>query len=561
MLAIWKQSEEVKLMLTYRYITILMTSFFFIVGDQNQHIEKKVFILASIVISSVILNYLYILNMGNTKNIALLVLIETAGNCFILIPSGGLRSPYVWCCLNTILISSIELKRRYCWINLSVYIFASTCLSFLVLNAKNESFLGIINNELNLLLSLILITIAIQLLAKYLKKIKKESRKLAKANEELVAANEKIKTSVQHIIELYQAVHLFSTQRNKDDLIKLIIHYTKKITQAEITLFYNGYKNRTLISSDNISPDLEEQIKAKIDEIRNNLSESGLPLAVDIQGKSYVFALVKSNYKLYGILGVKAKLDKERIYIDEVFDQLMFLSRLGAIFLEKFELEEVNEKLLITEEQNRIANEIHDSVLQRLFSISCGIFGLIKNIDKTSAGKIQEKLREIRSVINDSMTELRASIYGLSSRKNGANNFINDIKKYIAETCNLNNANIDLKVNGDDELLSATQKKALYRIICEGIGNALRHGKAKNIDVTVDIQGSLTKLEITDNGQGFDTEKKADDKQEGLGIRNIHYLVNSLDGKVVFDSMAGKGTKISISIPTNRINYNKEVVV
>jgi len=108
-----KPSEETRRIFLYRYISLLVTSFFFLVNYTEHPIGKRVFIITSIAASAMILNYLYIRNSGSGVKIKLLVLIETIGNSLLLIPSGGINSPFVWYSLNTIAIASIELKKKW----------------------------------------------------------------------------------------------------------------------------------------------------------------------------------------------------------------------------------------------------------------------------------------------------------------------------------------------------------------------------------------------------------------------------------------------------------------
>ncbi|MTI66902.1 MAG: hypothetical protein FH753_09925 [Firmicutes bacterium] len=543
-----KQSEEVKIMFFYRYISLIVTSFFYFVGDSHHNIQRRLFIIICLSISSIILSYLYIINEKNPSKIKLLVLIETLGNCSILIPSGGLNSPYVWYSINTILMTSMALKGKYSWINTFIYLSASTWISYLVTDFNNYSFIDLIEEESNIILSLILITSIIRLLSKYIKKMEIKGKKVKEANR-------KLKESMTHIMELYQAVHLFTTQNSKDSLIEIIINHTKKITKANTVIFYNisNEEDKLICKGSKLSNDIKEKLKIKISDLRNNILDSQITIELGIEGENFVLIALKSNYKTYGILGIKLNY-KENI------EQLQFLSELSSIVLEKFELEQVNEKLLITEEQNRIANEIHDSVLQRLFSISCGIFALIKK-EKMTSDEMNNELNMIRSSINSTMKELRSTIYGLSWKKEGLDYFVDNISNYINEVKKLNNVDISFNIKGDHELLSSLQKKSVHRIICEGIGNAVNHGKANNIEVKLNIKKYITLLKIADNGKGFDLNKVRNKKDVGLGIKNIHYLTQLLNGEINFNTRNEKGTKIKITIPNNINNFKKEEVI
>ncbi|MBF8982466.1 sensor histidine kinase [Lutibacter sp. B2] len=460
-------------------------------------------------------------------------------------------SPYIWYALNTILITSIKLNKKYCWMNLSIYLFASTGVVYFIFDKGKLKLLDVINKESNLIISFVLITIAVQLLSKFIKKIQKERNTLVETNKQLVLANQKNKESMAHIMALYQAVESFANQRDKNDLIKVLIHYTKEISKTNTVFFLNKENEMIMEENNQISQLLKDQIRNKILDQWNNIVNKEIPIEIRIDHKRFLIVVVKSTYKNYGILGIETTDCKENIVYKENIDQLQFLAELSSVVLEKSHLEEVNERLLINEEQNRIANEIHDSVLQRLFSMSCGIFALMKNLEKVNTNQIRKELNFIRTSTNHAMKELRATIYGLSWKKDGVNTFEEDITNYVDEIKRLNNVEITFTIMGNHELLSSRHKKALYRIICEGMGNAIRHGKASCIEITLTIKSAFNLLEIVDNGIGFNFNKVKNEKQKGLGMRNIHYLADSLNGEINIDSKMGTGTTIKVTIPNS----------
>lgn len=408
------ESETIKIIYLYRYISLVITSLFYFIDISKHTLAVKAFIILCIVVSSIILNTLYLKNQGNSAKVILLVYMEIILNCFILIPSGGLSSPYVWYALNTLLITSMMFRKIFCWLNLLVYLSVATASSWLIVNKANTNLTVLIHQNMNFVLGFTLITLAIQLLTRYLKRMTRESEKLKLMNECLYDANAKIRESMNYIMELYQAVHLFTTMDNRDELVKQIVKYTAKITGMKHTFFYchSGDGGKFIGNPD--LPDvfpyetekitLEEQLVSarSIDDIKT----------MEILNKAYILVPIRSSYKRYGLLAVET--DKTIHGAAELKEQLGFLSELGAIVLERFELEEVNEKLLVTQEQNRIADEIHDSVLQRLFSVSCGIFKLTRGVSRLSQVQLKDELEVMQRSLSNAMSELRAAVYGMS---------------------------------------------------------------------------------------------------------------------------------------------------
>lgn len=553
--AFLSQDEALNILFIYRFVSLIVTTVFFLFNNTTDGISNKLFIITCILLTAIILTYLYIKNREHEDKVKLLVTIETIGNTLILIPSGGVNSPYVWYSLNTLLIAALMLNRKYVWLNLFIYLFGSTgafIAIFQPLSFYSEYFLS----NRDFILSLLLITYAIQLLGRYNKKVTEKNQKLFESNELLVDANQKIKNSIEHIMDLYQAVELFSTLQNKGKVIEQLLQCSEKITRSKGALFYDFLENnQPIINLKNNSEDIKEKLQAELLEIKEKIMGSAGPVEVILRNRPYLLVIVKSNYLKYGIFGIEVNSKRDSNEYKDNLEQVQFLSTLCSIILEKFELEQVNEGLLISEEQNRIANEIHDSVLQRLFSISCGIYSIKQNCNNLHTEQIYKELDIIRDSINNTMRDLRTAIYGLSWTKSGKDNFKADIAKYINEIKKLNNVEIELNLRGNEELLTIIQRKAFYRIICEGISNAIHHGGASYIEIILYINGEEAFLTIVDNGAGFNKED-VNKRDCGLGLKNIRGLVYSLKGNIMIDSRIGKGTSIEISIP-NGEEYRK----
>jgi len=148
----------------------------------------------------------------------------------------------------------------------------------------------------------------------------------------------------------------------------------------------------------------------------------------------------------------------------------------------------------------------------------------------------------------------------MSWKKSEQNAFEVNIHNYLVEFRNLHKVDIACHISGNQEFLSVFQKKAFYRIICEGLSNALRHGKAQKIGVILDIKPRGSQLSITDDGLGFYINKEILTKK-GLGIKNIQFLADSMQGTAKFKSNMGEGTRIEVTVPHKTYGISKEEVM
>ncbi|MBP3886959.1 MAG: hypothetical protein J6F30_04795 [Cellulosilyticum sp.] len=229
-------------------------------------------------------------------------------------------------------------------------------------------------------------------------------------------------------------------------------------------------------------------------------------------------------------------------------EELEFVKKLCAIILEQIKGTQMSQNLLINQEQNRIANEIHDSVLQQLFGINCHLYTLSKKVEQLSKEELVQQLDEDRKVVKDVMTELRQTIYGMSWYKQGKDYFLTKLESYIHHMETLYEAQVYFEIEGAVELLGIKEKMGIYRIICEGLANSLRHGKAERVHIRLEIDSKKLTLEIKDQGIGFEY-KEIEEHQLGLGIKNIQKLALVMGGDLKIQSAIGKGTGILIDIP------------
>lgn len=544
-----KEVEIKRVLYIYRYCSFLITSIFFMFSEEPHSNLKKAFIIGCIGVSACLLNYLYKHYLGNNRIMIFLLALETLLNAFILIPSGGLTSPYIWYSINTIIIASVTLNSKiYCWLGLIIYLISSTWL-FTILLKPDERFLDDISKEMNLLLSLALFTGAIQILSVYYRIVQEKNRRLNEVNTHLKNANVKIKESMDCIMEMYQAVHLLSSQQDSEKLIDIILDHTRKITKTE-TVFYIGSKEENFHMQIKGPSDKEKSIRRILPGYINEIISMEEPQRLNVGNIPLILAPIKSCCCKYGVLGIVCDSEEED---PELKEQFIFLTELGKIALERAELERINKGLLINEEQNRIANEIHDGVLQELFGISCAIYGLKRKTDSININKMKSELTDIQNGINSAMKDLRATIYGYSWKKEGKNNFIHDIKDLLDSVRKNHGTDVEFELSGNQDLLTTGHKIAFYRIISEGVSNSIRHGKAKHITVKISIGDKNTVLEIKDVGTGFDTNILSQTEKMGMGIRNIQSLAITLKGSMKLESRPGTGTTIEIQVP---VGYN-----
>jgi len=210
-------------------------------------------------------------------------------------------------------------------------------------------------------------------------------------------------------------------------------------------------------------------------------------------------------------------------------------------------------QLIVMEERERIANELHDSVSQRLFGIVCALHSLQAKNRGMTTDELNEELQFLSQSANTTLKELRATIYRLCSSENNEVSLFIRLQTFFDDYARLQTIQIDAQLKGDESSLSDELKEAIYRIICEACGNAVRHGQCSVIAIKLSLLEEKTVLKIQDNGSGIDLQMYEHLQFKGIGLLNMQRLTTNFSGTFSIGSEQGTGTEILIEIPIAKI--------
>lgn len=209
------------------------------------------------------------------------------------------------------------------------------------------------------------------------------------------------------------------------------------------------------------------------------------------------------------------------------------------------QLNEFTKQLELEKQRSRITADLHDDIGSTLSSlqINSAIAGKLMETDSSETKKIlakieiqSKKLGEKLSDIVWSMKPSREEYMSLSMR---IKNFANDM---------LDATNIDYKIKIDKQIdkqiIDFTLRKNILLIAKEAINNAAKYSNAKNIEVNLHIIDQIIKINVKDDGKGFDIHNP-----KGNGIANMKMRCSELKGTFIINSVRGSGTEIEVMIP------------
>ena len=199
-----------------------------------------------------------------------------------------------------------------------------------------------------------------------------------------------------------------------------------------------------------------------------------------------------------------------------------------------------NARLAEIRERNRIAREIHDTLGHTLTGLAAGIDACIAlaGDDKPA---LRNQLDLLSKVSRNGIKDIRMSVSSLRPDAPERLNLKNAIEELVENTKRVAGVNIKLDCDTINLKFDEDEEMAIYRIVQESLTNAIRHGKAKNIDVSIKKNYGSINLLICDDGIGCEKI------EAGFGLRHIRERVNMLKGQVNFSSE--EGFKVEAMIP------------
>ena len=198
-----------------------------------------------------------------------------------------------------------------------------------------------------------------------------------------------------------------------------------------------------------------------------------------------------------------------------------------------------NELLAATErEQQRIGQDLHDSVGQKLTGLEMSLHCVKREIGRHSRS-LAESCEKLSRGLRDVAHEVRILSHGLVPVSLGEDGLIVALETLAAETSSLGKVRCDFSCLGTISLKKADSAQHLYRIAQEAVANALKHGKASRIKIKLVRSKRLIELSVQDDGLGF-----RKDIDLGLGLRLMKHRAELIGGTIEVQSGPRKGTSI-----------------
>ncbi|MBI3868445.1 MAG: PAS domain S-box protein [Verrucomicrobia bacterium] len=196
-------------------------------------------------------------------------------------------------------------------------------------------------------------------------------------------------------------------------------------------------------------------------------------------------------------------------------------------------------------EQRRFGRDLHDGIGQRLIAMELFCHTLLKRLNQEAPG-LAKAFLQLGDELRETARQTRALSHGLSPVPLEAEGLSHALRELAESTREL--AKVDCRFSGASIAVGCDSAAAahLYRIAQEAIANALKHSRARRIDISLSQRPGRLELRIRDNGRGLPATVDAD---QGMGLRVMKHRASLIGATLEISSSPRKGVALLCSLP------------
>lgn len=288
---------------------------------------------------------------------------------------------------------------------------------------------------------------------------------------------------------------------------------------------------------------LHSDEQAVVDDLAQLVKETGrlgdLPQAEDL-GRTIVAPLPAGNRGSGGVLIVAAA-HGTVLGVTAGTDLVRMFANQATLALDRAQAQRDQSVLAVLEDRDRIARDLHDLVIQRLFATGLQLQGMHRMVNPDVQGRIGQAVEDIDATIRD----LRAAIFELHSQP-GKPSLQSEVQTLVDEYTAPLGFRPELVFTGPiDSTVPTSVRPQIIAALRESLSNVVRHAQASKVKVEITVSGSDVTARISDDGIGISSS----DRRSGL--RNLEERAAALGGAVRLESNEPHGTVLELRAPLN----------
>ena len=206
------------------------------------------------------------------------------------------------------------------------------------------------------------------------------------------------------------------------------------------------------------------------------------------------------------------------------------------------ELEAARQRVMLAEDHERIARDLHDTVIQRLFAAGLSLQSVLPIVPEAA----KEKIERILDDQDDAIRQLRTAIFGLARKRSTGRTLRVVVNDLLDESSRVLGFRPTLHFSGVLDTVDEPTTAEVSAVVREALSNVARHARARTVDVTVSNLDDGISVVIADNGVGIPSSHRL-----GSGLLNMNDRAERLGGTCTVASGEGAGTTVTWHIPAH----------
>ena len=239
-------------------------------------------------------------------------------------------------------------------------------------------------------------------------------------------------------------------------------------------------------------------------------------------------------------------------YLPKTDIQVSSLSRVVFTATERQQIEKAKREQALDEdkvrqrERERMAMDLHDGVIQEIYGISLSLEVSLQDVMIGEPGRIsmENAIDSLHSVIRD----IRS--YNFDLKVTPLADLGQTLQSLARDFSLASQIETVANIQGELPPLSDLEASVLFQIVREALSNARRHAHAKSVSIVLTPTRHMIRLEIRDDGSGFDATKAVSLHSQGL--RNMSTRAKTVGAQFSIQTTAGMGTAVIVELPLER---------
>jgi signal transduction histidine kinase len=262
---------------------------------------------------------------------------------------------------------------------------------------------------------------------------------------------------------------------------------------------------------------------------------------VDAGLESGLFVPLHAAEETFGVLGVMTAHDREPLQAHDA-DLLQAFGGHAAASFAHARARHAADQLHLVTDRERIARDLHDTVIQRLFAVGLSL----EATGRRPAPETQERIHQAVADIDDTIRSIRSSIFGLEARAEEQAKLRGRVLEVVGEAVPALGFEPSVRFEGPvDTLASSEITDNLVAVLREVLSNVAHHARATCTNVTISAHDEMV-LVVDDDGVGSDTFERTG----GHGVTNLQERARMLGGSASIEPVEPHGTRVEWRVPT-----------